>query len=245
MLLDALSEGNSLVINCKAINILGLSTAAYVTVLIDIYRRAIRKNKLDNGYFKVDRSYIQRVLNMSTEEQLICDSNLLKVSVLKKATDDPNRLILNLNLYLSLLSSEDIKLIEDVRKQMKVMKPKGVKQSQRQIQINALKNCIQCSNYELLTALREWVDGVYARPNGFLSKTAIRVFQDTLNNYTQGDLDLALRIVQIATIQGYRDCQWAINTYEKDQRMVNSASSKIRVTRQEIASSTDLSDQVF
>ena len=67
---------------------------------------------------------------------------------------------------------------------MKVQKPKGTKESQRQQYINMLKNSIECSNYELLTALRDWVDGVYARPNGFLSKSAIKIFQDTLNSYT-------------------------------------------------------------
>ncbi len=96
-------------------------------------------------------------------------------------------------MYLSILNDEDVNLIKDVRKQMKVMHPKGIKQTQRQLQINALKNCIECSNYELLTALREWVDGVYTRPNGFLSKLAIKTFQNTLNNYTKGDLDLALK----------------------------------------------------
>ena len=108
---------------------------------------------------------------LGEEEQLICDHNLMMLSILKKSPEDPNKIKLDLNLYLSTIASEDVKLIEDVRKQMKVLHPKNVKQSQRQIQINTLKNCIECSNYELLTALRDWVDGVYARPNGFLSKT--------------------------------------------------------------------------
>lgn len=241
MLIDIFNQDNSITINYKAITLFGLNTAAYLTLLISIYRKATRKNKLDNDFFKLDRSYIQELLGMSVEEQLVCDGNLLKLSIIRKSPDDPNKIKVDLKLYLSLLNDEDLKLIDEVRKSMKVTRPKGLKQSQRQIQINNLKNCIQCSNYELLTALRDWVDGVYANPKGFLSKASIKVFQDTLNNYTKGDLDLALRIVQIATVQGYRDCNWAINLYEKESK----PRQVVRVTEQEVASKDNLSDTIF
>lgn len=239
--MDIFNQDNSITINYKAITLFGLNTAAYLTLLISIYRKATRKNKLDNDFFKLDRSYIQELLGMSVEEQLVCDGNLLKLSIIRKSPDDPNRIKVDLKLYLSLLNDDDLKLIDDVRKSMKVTRPKGLKQSQRQIQINNLKDCIQCSNYELLTALRDWVDGVYANPKGFLSKASIKVFQDTLNNYTKGDLDLALRIVQIATVQGYRDCNWAINVYEKESK----PRQAVRVTEQEVASKDNLSDTIF
>ena len=245
MLLDIFNEDNNIVINYKAISLFGLNTAAYFTLLISIYKKAVRKNKLDNDYFNLDRNYVRKLLRLSEEEQLICDHNLMMLSILKKSPEDPNKIKLDLNLYLSTIASEDVKLIEDVRKQMKVLHPKTIKQSQRQIQINALKNSIECSNYELLTALRDWVDGVYARPNGFLSKASIKVFQDTLNNYTKGDLDLALRLVQIATVQGYRDCQWAINLYERDNRAKLPTNNNVRVTEQVVADKQDLSDQIF
>lgn len=247
MLLDVFDNDNSISVNYKAISIFGLPTAVYLTELINIYKKATRKNKLINEtYFKVDRNYINSILTLSTEEQLTCDLNLIKTSILKKSNDDPDVLKLDINLYLSLLTSNDIKLTEDVRKQMKIQKPKGLKTSQRQYMINGLKNSIECSNYELLTALRNWVDGVYARPNGFLSKSSIKIFQDTLNNYTKGDLDLALRIVQIATVQGYRDCTWAINMFEDSEKhKFKQAGSNVRVTEQEVATKEDLSDTVF
>ena len=247
MLLDIFYEDNNLIINCKSIKLFGISTAAYFSVLISIYKKAYRKNKMENGYFKVNREYIQELLDMPIEEQLINDSNLMKTSIINKSPEDPNKIKIDLNMYVSLLNDEDIKLIKDVRKQMKVTRPKGVKKSQRQLQINALKNCIECSNYELLTALRDWVDGVYANPNGFLSKLAIKTFQDTLNNYTKGDLDLALKIVQIASIQGYRNCDWAINEYERSKNIKqrNFLNNNIRVTEQEVAKEEDLSNQIF
>lgn len=246
MLLDIFNEDNSITINLKTIKVFGLPTAVYLTELINIFKKATRKNKLQDGYFKLDRKYIYNLLDLSIEEQLVCDANLLKTSVLKRLSEDPNMMKIDLNLYLSILNSDDVKLIEDVRKEMKTTRPKGTTLSQRQITINNLKDSIECSNYELLTALRNWVDGVYARPNGFLSKTAVTIFQNTLNNYTKGDLDLALRIVQIATIQGYRDCSWAIELYEKDQKQQKKTDKeRIRITEQYVASKDSLSDKVF
>lgn len=247
MLLDVFDNDNSISVNYKTIQIFGLPTAVYLTELINIYKKATRKNRLiEDDYFKVDRKYISNVLALTPEEQIVCDLNLIKTSVLKKATDNPDILKLDIKLYLSLLTSEDFKLYENIKKQMRVQKPKGTKESQRQQYINILKNSIECSNYELLTSLRDWVDGVYARPNGFLSKSAIKIFQDTLNNYTKGDLDLALRIVQIATVQGYRDCQWAINMLEdSEKRKRKQANNQVRVTEQKVATKKDLSDVIF
>lgn len=247
MLLDVFDNDNSISVNYRTIQIFGLPTAVYLTELINIYKKATRKNKLvDDGYFKIDRKYVNNVLGLTPEEQIICDLNLIKTSVLKKSSDNPDILKIDVKLYLSLLCSEDMKLYDDVKKQMKVQKPKGTKESQRQQYINVLKNSIECSNYELLTALRDWVEGVYARPNGFLSKSSIKIFQDTLNSYTKGDLDLALRVVQIATVQGYRDCQWAINMLEdSEKRKKKQNNSQVRVTEQEVADKKQLSDIVF
>ena len=247
MLLDVFDNDNSISVNYKTIQIFGLPTAVYLTELINIYKKAYRKNKLvEDDYFKVDRKYINNVLSLTPEEQIVCDLNLIKTAVLKKSNDNPDILKLDIKLYLSLLTADDFKLYEDVKKQMKVQKPKGTRESQRQQYINMLKNSIECSNYELLTALRDWVDGVYARPNGFLSKSAIKIFQDTLNNYTQGDLDVALRIVQIATVQGYRECQWAINMFEdSEKRKRKQENSQVRVTEQKVATKKDLSDVIF
>ena len=247
MLLDVFDNDNSISVNYRTIQIFGLPTAVYLTELINVYKKATRKCKLVNeDYFKVDRKYISNILSLTPEEQIVCDLNLIKTSVLKKDNDNPDLLKLDIKLYLSLLCSEDVKLYEDVKKQMKVQKPKGTKESQRQQYINMLKNSIECSNYELLTALRDWVDGVYARPNGFLSKSSIKIFQDTLNSYTQGDLDLALRVVQIATVQGYRDCQWAINMLQdSEKRKQKQNNAQIRVTEQQVATKKDLSDIVF
>lgn len=233
MLVDLLLNDNYIVINIKVAQIFGLDGAVYISQLINIYHKALKKNKVENNYFKVDRKYISEKTTLCLNDQLVVDQNLIKLNVLTKHSDDPNIIKLDENLLLSIINSDDNKLLEGIQLKAKIKSPKGVKESQRQIIINNLKNSIICSNYELLTALRDWVDAIYSKPTGYLSKTAINTFQTTLNNYTQGDLDLALKIVQIASIQGYKDCQWAINAYEKDKTF---NSTKIRTTIQKTAS---------
>lgn len=251
MLLDILNSDNYINFNIRAAQIFGLNAAVYCSELLNIFKKASKKNKLiDDNYFKIDRKYIFERTTLSIEEQLIIDANLLKVNILSKHKDNPDIISFDAQLFASIITDDNAKLIENISKKVKINAPKGVKESARQRIIAELKDSIVCSNYELLTALRNWVDSIYSNPKGgYLSKTAVKVFQDTLNNYTQGDLDLALRIVQIADIQGYRDCNWAIAVHEKDkkiQRQAQIANNNLpRVTQQERATINTLSDEIF
>ena len=78
---------------------------------------------------------------------------------------------------------------------------------------------------------------------GWLSKLAVTKFVNRTNEYSQGDLDVALKIVEIATIQCYRDCDWAISIYENSKKQIETRereskeriSTRVRVTAQKRA----------
>ena len=247
MLMDLFSQRNFISINLKLIKLFGINAAVYLTELCTIMEKATAKSKLiENKYFKLDRKFIVNKLALSMEDQLLIDSSLMAINLLQKQVDNPDNIYIDTNLLINLIAEDNIKLIDDLSKKLQVKSLRSSKESQRQQLKNNLKNNIKCSNYELLTALRNWVDSIYAKPNGFLSQTAITKFQNTLNNYTQGDLDLALRLVEIASIQGYKDCQWAIEVYERDQKFKAAKKlGSVRVTTQEKASEDKLSDIVF
>lgn len=251
MLIDLLNSDNYITVNISLAKVIGLNAAVYCDELTKIYSKAKAKNKLiDNDYFKVDRKYVSLKTTLTIDDQLVADLNLSKIGIIKKHNDDPDILKLDLSILGSIIISDDEKELDNIAKKVKTASPRGIRQSQRQQTIISLKDSIECSNYELLTALRNWIDAIYANPNGYLSKSVIKTFQDTLNNYTQGDLDLALKIVQIATIQGYKDCQWAIAVYEKDQKIQKQqemfANKRLpRVTNQKSVDDVGLGDEVF
>ena len=250
MLLDVLNSTSYLLINKNAVKLFGLDTAVYLSEIVNIYYKATRKNKLvNNTYFKLDRKYVSDMTTIGLEDQLKMDINLHKINLITKSDEDPNIISIDINLYLSLIASEDVKIIGDIKKRINVKNPKGTKATQKQIIRNNLKNGIVCSNYELLTALRNWVDAICENPNNYLSKKSVELFQTTLNNYAKGDLDTALSIVNIAISQGYKCCDWAINVWEKDQRYKKQLESKqklstTRITEQKKATANDINKDI-
>lgn len=244
-----LNKDNYLTFNIDAARILGLNSAVYFSILISTYERAIKKNKLINeNYFKIDRKYIFNLTTLSVEDQLHIDAQLLKLSLIEKDENDENIMKIDTQLYASIILNDDAKLIKDITKKVKIKSTREQKETKRSMIIKNLKDGINCSNYELLTALRNWVEAIYSKPNGYLSGKIIDTFIDTLNNYTQGDLDLALRLVEIASIQGYRDCNWAINIYEKDlkfKQQNNTINNRVvRFTEQHRATQEEIDNDI-
>ena len=85
----------------------------------------------------------------------------------------------------------------------------------------------------------DWIDGVYANPKGFLSIRAIKIAQDTVDKFADHDLDKALQLINIATVNGYRDMNWAIEQYRKNYKVC------YNVSNNSIKQSSELSTEVF
>ena len=247
MLVDLLNSANYIMVNKDAIRIFGLNTAVYCSELLNIYKKAVDKKKLfEDNYFKVDRNYITKQTSISIEDQIKCDLNLIKVNIIERKPEDPDMLLFNIETFASILSSEDVKLLDGVSKKVKSTSSKGVKATQRERIIVNLKESIQCRTYDLLVALRGWIDSIMSNPDKYLSKQQVALFKDKIDDYCNGDLQLALEIVRIATIHQYIDCQWAINTYEKDKQVQASiAKTGVRKTEQKQTSVTKLGSEVF
>ena len=236
MLIDLLNSSNYIMVNMDAIRIFGLNTAVYCAELLNIYKKAVTKKKLyDDVYFKIDREYIKKQTSIEIEDQLKCDANLLKVDIIKINEENPDIIFFDVEVYASLLSSVDIKLLDKVSAKVKVANPKGTKQAQRDRIIVALKESIECKTYEVLSALKGWIDSVMADPKRYLSKQQVAAFKDRLDDYCNGDLQKALEIIRLATVHAYVDCQWAINVYERNNQPARSqlqVNNTVRVTEQ-------------
>lgn len=220
MILDLYTQRNFITINVKLIHVVGLQGAVYLAELLTISEKAWKKNKLVDGkYLFLDREYIYSRTSLTIEDQLRIDNDLMKIDLIKKNGAGQDYIYLNAELLTKILISEEVDLLKSLSDTLQSKTPAKMMQAKKETQIDALKRCVVCSNVELAKKLYEWVDST-SRKSGLLSKAVIQKFQESLNNYTKGDLDMALAIVDIATIQGYRDCKWAINIYERDNRIV-------------------------
>jgi hypothetical protein len=212
MLIELLSPSNYVSFNVKLAEILGLHPAIYISELMNINDKAIRKDKISESSFSLNREYVTKRTTLSIEEQLKIEKNLIKLGIVDKPNDDENCIILNINVLTTLLMSTDEELIDNVKKLNKVKSGRTTKAEA--IKKN-LKDNITTTNVELYEAYSEWVDSVVSK-EGWMSKQAVVMGQSIVDDFSKRNLDTALAIINIAALHGYRDMSWAINKF-KDQ----------------------------
>lgn len=242
MLIELLSMSNYVHFNVKLAEILGLHTAIYLGQITDINEKAIRKNKVDENFFTIDREYITKRTTIPEKEQKDIENNLIKIGILERSNKDSNTLLLNLTVLTSILMSPDEDLLKNVEN---LAKPKKSKTKAEKI-IENLKENIITTNPELRQAYFDWIDAVYAK-DGFMTKAAVIAAQSNIDKFSQRNLDIALKVLEIATINGYRDITWAINNYNKDYRVGYSVAPQpeVRTTQSAPPPRKRLSDEVF
>ena len=168
MLLDLLGTDNYISFNIKVANVIGLHAAIYVNEITNINAKAIRKEKLEDGFITLDRNYIQSRTTLPIEEQYSIDKNLNNIGAVELKEENPDKIKLNIDTLTNIIASEDAKLLKRVTKLTapNTSKTNFSKMSMRQRTIAELKDKIKCDNEELREAYKCWIDGVYARPNG-------------------------------------------------------------------------------
>lgn len=237
MLIDLLSTSNYVSYNIKLAELLGLHTAIYISELMNINDKAIRKNKLDDNYFKLQREYIKGRTTLEEKEQLSIEENLIKLGILEKGNAE-DELSLNITTLTTIMMSADEQLIDNIKKLNKVKNKKTTKKEQ--VKLN-LKKALIVDNIELREAYEKWIDAVYEK-DGWMTKEAVSYAQEIIDNASNRDLDIALEILKIASVNAYRDMSWAVNAY-KAQYKVN---YKIKnQTTPVVTKATELSSEVF
>ena len=212
MLIELLSLSNYVSYNIKVAQILGLEAAIYINEITNINEKALRKNKLDENFFTIDREYIFNRTTLTPEKQKEIEKNLLKIGILEKAENNPDTILLNITVLTSILMSPDETLIKNISK---LAQAKPTKATKAQAIIENLKTNIITTNEELIEAYSEWIDSVYTK-QGWMSKKAVICAQQVVDEFSNRNLDVALKVIEIATINGYRDMTWAVNSYKKD-----------------------------
>lgn len=244
MLIDLLSMDNYVSYNIKVASLLGLHQAIYLSELMNINEKAVRKSKTNNNFFTVDRKYITQRTTLSREEQLSIDKFFLDIGLLKVDESCNNTMTLDIAVLTTLLSGDNESIVSDLKQMQKSTKKlnSNSKLTKEQQQCELMKTYIETTNPELYAAYCDWIDSVYAKIH-WMSKKAVQLGQKLVDETSNRDLDIALKIVEIASVNGWKDMTWAVKTYKENYE----PTYRIKSVKQEEVqrSETSLSEEVF
>lgn len=225
MYLDLFDE---LRLNKKLIKIVGFEVAAYWAELQSILKQVVKKQTADEqGFFILDRDYVERETTLTITKQLKCDEKLLELGVMLKDPQDPNKISIAVNGMVALITDEDTKKLKKtsaVKANTKAAKIAGIK--------TAMKKAILETDADLKAAYERWIDGMVDAANCRFTKAVVQLFEKTVTSYTS-DKNLRLKIIEIATINSYKDATWAINRVT-NSNFKNTAALCLNQTEQKI-----------
>ena len=203
MYLDLFDE---LRLNKKLVKLAGFEVAAYWAELQSILKQVVKKQTMDEqGFFTLDRDYVERETTLTITKQLKCDEKLLSLGVLLKDPEDPNRIAIAVNGMVAVIADEDTTKLKKGGKtsaDAKAAKISGIKAT--------MKKAILTDDIELRLAFERWIDGMVDAQNCKFTKAVVQLFEQTVTSYTP-DKARRLRIIEIATTNSYKDATWAIS----------------------------------
>ena len=211
MLVELLSQSNYQSFNIKLAHLLGLETSIYLNVLIDINEKAYRKNKvIDDGFFTVDRNYIQERTTLTKAKQVKIESELNRVGLVELSND-------HIKICLDILTSLVLEENESIKKDLSNFRKAASSKSKGDYILENVKRNIDTSfPMELQKAYADWLDSVYSKLN-FINKQTLFNAQKEIDEASNRNLDVALNIINIATANGWKDMRWAVKVYKERQ----------------------------
>ena len=203
MYLDLFDE---LRLNKRLVRIAGFEVAAYWAELQSILKQVVKKGTADEfGFFTLDRDFMERETTLTIAKQLKCDEKLLSLGVLLKDPDNPNKISIAVNGMVAVITDEDTTKLKKGGKSSadaKAAKIAGIKAT--------MKKAILEDDLELRAAYERWIDGMIDAANCKFTKAVVQLFEQTVSGYTK-DKATRLKVIEIATVNSYKDATWAIN----------------------------------
>lgn len=187
------------------------------------YVFSVRTATLSDKEVLLNREQIRNATGLSVSEQKEAEDILYQnhILTLKQFTGkaDGNYYIINPLQIVECDGSQNIsnmflpKAMEVAEQESRVSKEDLKRES---IKRN-LKSSIQISDELLRQYVYMWIDTIYEKPNGFLSKTAVELAMQDLSNFST-DVLTRVEILKIAIKLGYKDIKWAINSYQRTNK---------------------------
>ena len=160
-----------------------------------------------HGFFTLDREFVERETTLTITKQLKCEEKLATMGVIMKDPQNPNRLTISVSNMVEIITDEDtskLKKTSSVKKDTKAAKVAGIKAS--------MKKAILETDIDLRAAYERWVDGMVDAENCRFTKAVVQLFEKTVTEFSSDKKD-RLKVIEIATVNSYKDATWAINRF--------------------------------
>jgi hypothetical protein len=205
MYLDLFDE---LRLNKRLIKIAGFEVAAYWAELQSILKQVVKKQTADeHGFFNLDRDYVERETTLTVTKQLKCEEKLISLGVMLKDNTNPNRIAIAVNGMVAVITDEDTTKLKKSGKtsaDAKAAKIAGIKAT--------MKKALVETDSELRAAYERWIDGMVDAANCRFTKAVVQLFEKTVTEFSTDKAD-RLKVIEIATVNSYKDATWAINRF--------------------------------
>lgn len=203
-------------VNKKLMSIVGVETAVYWSELIVVLDRVRAKHTCnEKGFFKLDRAYIQRETSITPERQLECDRILAHFGVLAVDPDSADTIAVSVQSMVELITAENT---AELKTSVKTAKSRrGDKEAKHAGMKATFRTAIKTTDPELKAAYCKWIDSMVDAECSRFTKAVVDLFENAVEQFSS-DKVAKLRVIEIATINAYKDASWAINLYNRETR---------------------------
>ena len=206
---------DNITVNKKLIKHVGIETAVYWAELVSILKQVSKKKTCDEqGFFPLDRAFVERETSIKPDRQLECDSVLSKLGILATDPNNPNRIAVSVQTMIALITDSDPTLFTGLVTQTKKSAADKAEGKKAGMKFN-LKNAIVEPDMELKQKYDTWVEAMIDAANCRFTKAVVELFVKTVREFTQ-DKAAQMRVIELATIHTYKDASWAINLYNRE-----------------------------
>lgn len=219
--LDALCPTEHIIVNKTAIKLLGLEAAAYWSELMAVLKQVKLKGTVKDGFFKLDRRYMERETGIPKDRQRLCDAILVENGIMMVSESDPDRLAVNMPNYAALIMDGEYEAVVESsakikEKAEKTAKPKKARkvlteeerEAKRRGMIGSLCNFVIEPDTDLHDAYRKWISTLVG--NSRINSTTVKTFVSTIQ---KSGLPKAgqLFTIERATANCWVEASWVIN----------------------------------